>query len=129
MKGLLWAALTLSICAGFALLYLLQPAGKLEQFSAWQYSTKTANANLKVHYFGVSTLLFDDGENQILIDGFFSRPSLAQVMWNKLDSQPALLHKLIQQHQLQRTRAILITHSHYDHTLDLPFLAQQLKHS
>ncbi len=54
---------------------------------------------------------------------------LAQVMWNKLDSQPALLHKLIQQHQLQRTRAILITHSHYDHTLDLPFLAQQLKHS
>ncbi len=129
MKGLLWAALTLSICAGFALLYLLQPAGKLEQFSAWQYPTKTTNANLKVHYFGVSTLLFDDGENQILIDGFFSRPSLAQVMWNKLDSQPALLHKLIQQHQLQRTRAILITHSHYDHTLDLPFLAQQLKHS
>lgn len=129
IKGLLWAALTLSICAGFALLYLLQPAGKLEQFSAWQYPVKTTNANLKVHYFGVSTLLFDDGENQILIDGFFSRPSLAQVMWNKLDSQPALLHKLIQQHQLQRTRAILITHSHYDHTLDLPFLAQQLKHS
>lgn len=129
IKGLLWAALTLSICAGFALFYLLHPAGKLEQFSAWQYPVKTTNANLKVHYFGVSTLLFDDGENQILIDGFFSRPSLAQVMWNKLDSQPALLHKLIQQHQLQRTRAILITHSHYDHTLDLPFLAQQLKHS
>ncbi len=75
IKGLLWAALTLSIFAGFALLYLLQPAGKLEQFSAWQYSTKTLSANLKVHYFGVSTLLFDDGENQILIDGFFSRLS------------------------------------------------------
>ena len=65
MKGLLWAALTLSICPGFALLYLLQPAGKLEQFSAWQYSTKTANANLKVHYFGVSTLLFDDAKTRI----------------------------------------------------------------
>ena len=27
-------------------------------------------------WLGVSTLLFDDGETQILIDGFISRPSL-----------------------------------------------------
>ena len=28
-------------------------------------------------WFGVTTLLFDDGDTQLLIDGFFSRPSLA----------------------------------------------------
>ena len=31
---------------------------------------------VKVTFFGVSTLLFDDGETQILLDGFFSRPSI-----------------------------------------------------
>lgn len=140
IKGLLWAALALSICVGFALFYLLQPAGKVEQFAAWQYqsnhpttsnntTSETTNIGLKVHYFGVSTLLFDDGDSQILIDGFFSRPSLSQVMFSRLQSQPDLLNSLIQQHQLQRTRAILVTHSHYDHSLDLPFLAQQLQHS
>ena len=140
IKGLLWAVLALSICVGFALFYLLQPAGKVEQFAAWQYqpshpttsnntTSETTNTGLKVHYFGVSTLLFDDGDSQILIDGFFSRPSLSQVMFSRLQSQPDLLNSLIQQHQLQRTRAILVTHSHYDHSLDLPFLAQQLQHS
>ena len=60
LKGLL----SRSAFSGFTLLYLLQPAGKLEQFSAWQYPTKTISSNLKVHYFGVSTLLFDDAKTR-----------------------------------------------------------------
>ena len=32
--------------------------------------------SIKVTWFGVTTLLIDDGTTQILIDGFFSRPSL-----------------------------------------------------
>ncbi len=64
------AALTLSIFQDSRCFTYYNPQAKLEQFSAWQYPTKTISSNLKVHYFGVSTLLFDDGENQILIDGF-----------------------------------------------------------
>ena len=37
-------------------------------------------ASVTATWLGVTTLLFDDGETQILIDGFFSRPSLADML-------------------------------------------------
>ena len=77
-------------------------------------------------FFGVSTLLFDDGKTQILIDGFFSRPSLSQVLFQKIQSQPEVIQRMIQQQHLQRTRAILVTHSHYDHALDIAELGKRL---
>jgi len=33
-----------------------------------------------VTWLGVTTLLFDDSETQILIDGFFSRPTLTEIL-------------------------------------------------
>jgi hypothetical protein len=40
-----------------------------------------ANADtVTVTWLGVTTLLFDDGETQILIDGFFSRPSITDIL-------------------------------------------------
>ena len=35
----------------------------------------TDETRLTITWYGVATLLFDDGETQVLIDGFFSRPS------------------------------------------------------
>ena len=35
-----------------------------------------------VTWLGVTTLLFDDGDTQVLIDGFFSRPSLADIVFD-----------------------------------------------
>ena len=46
--------------------------------TGWQAPPDPAenNASVTVTWLGVTTLLFDDGESQILIDGFFSRPTL-----------------------------------------------------
>lgn len=112
--------------------YLLQPSGQISDFKIWQAQQKTHphhKRKLTVQFFGVSTLLFDDGQDQILIDGFFSRPSLAQVVFQKIHSNPALVQQIIQQQHLQRTRAVLVTHSHYDHALDVATLADQLPHA
>ena len=38
-----------------------------------------AGQSLTVTWFGVTTLLIDDGVTQILIDGYFSRPSLLDI--------------------------------------------------
>ena len=38
-----------------------------------------AGQALTVTWFGVTTLLIDDGVTQILIDGYFSRPSLLDI--------------------------------------------------
>lgn len=109
--------------------YLLQPSGSVADFKAWQYQHNAGTqhkSKLTVKFFGVSTLLFDDGNDQILIDGFFSRPALSQVIFQKIHSNPELIQQLIQQYQLQRTRAVLVTHSHYDHALDIAVLGQKL---
>lgn len=128
-KGL-WVSLGLLILFLVAgMFFLLQPSGQVSDFQKWQYpaAEKTASTSmLKVKFFGVSTLLFDDGKTQILIDGFFSRPSLSQVLFQKIQSQPEVIQRMIQQQHLQRTQAILVTHSHYDHALDLAELGKQL---
>lgn len=109
--------------------YLLQPSGKVSDFSAWQPQKLSTNTALTVHFFGVSTLLFDDGTDQILIDGFFSRPSLWQVISHPLNANQAVLNTVIQDYDLKRTKAIFVTHSHYDHALDLTALMQHLPHT
>ncbi len=129
-KGFWRVAVGIGILVGVAaVVLLLQPSGQMSNFQKWQYSSSekaAAPATLQVKFFGVSTLLFDDGKTQVLIDGFFSRPSIAQVLFTKTQSQPQVIQHIVQQQQLQRTQAIFVTHSHYDHALDIAELGKQL---
>lgn len=132
-KGFWRVAVGISILVGVAaVVLLLQPSGQMSNFQKWQYQASekaAAPATLQVKFFGVSTLLFDDGKTQVLIDGFFSRPSIAEVLFTKIQSQPQVVQHIVQQQQLQRTQAILVTHSHYDHALDIAELGRQLPHA
>jgi L-ascorbate metabolism protein UlaG (beta-lactamase superfamily) len=125
-----WLALGIGIFVLVAaMVLLLQPSGQVSDFKKWQYQSsakQVPSSSLQVKFFGVSTLLFDDGKTQILIDGFFSRPSLYQVLFQNIQSQPELIRQMIQQQHLQRTQALFVTHSHYDHALDIAELARQL---
>lgn len=133
LKMSLWMMAALVLLFALVILYLLQPSGKVSDFQHWQKQaqlqhkiSQTAHAAYTVKFFGVSTLLFDDGKDQILIDGFFSRPSLSRVLFKKIESDRAKVDQIIQAQDLKRTRAILVTHSHYDHALDVPYVTQQL---
>ncbi|ENW26024.1 hypothetical protein F925_00501 [Acinetobacter lwoffii NCTC 5866 = CIP 64.10 = NIPH 512] len=126
IKGILLGLLIILLLIAGTLAYLLQASGKVSDFQAWQPKTGTSVHGLTVKFFGVSTLLLDDGQDQILIDGFFSRPSLWQVISQPVQSDRALLEQLLQAHELSRSKAILVSHSHYDHVLDLPALLEML---
>ncbi|MGO1159530.1 MBL fold metallo-hydrolase [Acinetobacter lwoffii] len=126
IKGVLLGLLILLLLIAGTLAYLLQASGKVSDFQAWQPKTGTSVQGLTVKFFGVSTLLLDDGHDQILIDGFFSRPSLWQVLSRPIQSDRLLLEQLVQHHELSRTQTILVTHSHYDHVLDVPALLEML---
>jgi len=79
-----------------------------------------------VTWFGVSTLLFDDGDTQILIDGFFSRPSLADLVLDvPVASNAAHINLVMDKYQLRRIAAIIPVHSHFDHTLDIGAIANR----
>src|SRR5262245_60869304 len=44
---------------------------------------------VKVTFLGTTTLLFDDGETQLMIDGFFSRPPMAKVALSPIETDRA----------------------------------------
>lgn len=79
-----------------------------------------------VTWFGVSTLLFDDGETQVLIDGFFSRPSLADIVFRvPVESDAAQINYVIDKYQLRRLASIIPSHSHFDHAMDIGAIANR----
>ena len=58
---------------------------------------------MKVTYFGTTTLLFDDGKDQILFDCHFTRPSLAKYIRNaKVSTDTQIMDKLFELHRVDR---------------------------
>lgn len=77
---------------------------------------------VKVTYFGTSTLLFEDDETKIMIDGYFSRPTLGDLLSFEPDN--ALITNVIKKYELENLKVILPVHSHHDHAMDAPLIAQ-----
>lgn len=79
-----------------------------------------------VTWFGVTTLLFDDGETQILIDGFFSRPSIADiVLGREVESDAATINFVLDEYRMRRLAALIPVHSHHDHAMDIGAIANR----
>ncbi|MDX1498638.1 MAG: hypothetical protein R3176_01995 [Woeseiaceae bacterium] len=82
--------------------------------------------SVTVTWLGVTTLLFDDGETQILIDGFFSRPSLADVVFRvPVESDVAQINRVMDEYDMRRLAAIIPVHSHFDHAMDVGAIANR----
>lgn len=83
---------------------------------------------LVVRYFGVSTLLFDNGSNAIMIDGFLSRNKAGKPFIRKMTSNEQLIIKTLERAEISpgSLDGIFVAHSHYDHALDSSFVADYL---
>ena len=81
---------------------------------------------LRVTWFGVSTLLFDDGETQILIDGYISRPTAADVvLQTPVSNDAATINYWLHEYGVWRLAAIIPSHSHFDHAMDIGAIANR----
>lgn len=79
-----------------------------------------------VTWLGITSLLFDDGETQILIDGTFSRPSVADILLQrKIWSDVATINHALAEFRLDRLAAIVPVHSHFDHAMDVGYVANR----
>lgn len=94
----------------------------------WPVATSTSESaeGVAVTWLGITTLLFDDGETQILIDGTFSRPDLFDMLsQRRIYSDADTINYALAEFRMTRVAAIVPVHSHFDHAMDVGFVANR----
>src|ERR1051325_2710368 len=82
-------------------------------------------AGISVMYLGTNGFQFRTGKHALLVDPYFSRVGLTQVAFGgKIRSDPSRVEQGMK-HLMLRPDAILVTHAHFDHLLDVPAIMQK----
>ncbi|PZO14291.1 MAG: hypothetical protein DCE87_11055 [Betaproteobacteria bacterium] len=110
-----------------ALVFLLKsyPAAQLPE------SLKPSPAgSVRTLFLGTSSMAWTDGQSTWLVDGFFSRQPLSEVAFTRLKVDEtqvgAVAAEMFKRLDMPSALSgIVVAHSHYDHSLDAPFLAKQ----
>jgi L-ascorbate metabolism protein UlaG (beta-lactamase superfamily) len=122
------AALVLALAAALAAgaLWLgraLADRPDLSEFAAERLPP--AGDGLRLTFLGVSTLLVSDGETAFLTDGFFTRPPLWRTVAWRVAPDPAAIDAALARAGIDRLAAVFVVHSHYDHAMDAPLVAER----
>ena len=80
---------------------------------------------MRVTFLGTGTLLFDDGETQVMTDGFFSRPSFLKVIKGKIETDAEAVDRALKRAGIERLQALFVAHSHYDHAFDVAHVVKK----
>lgn len=92
----------------------------------WPVAPESRDGGLSATWLGVTTVLIDDGETQVLIDGFFSRPSLADGLLRRpVTNEAAIINFALDEFDMRRLAAIIPVHSHFDHAMDVGAVAKR----
>ena len=128
-RFLRWAGAALLAGVLLAIVYVavqIQRRPPLEPYRALTLpEAAPAPGELRVRFAGVSTLLFDDGETAWMTDGFFSRPGLKQTFTSRIAPDAQVIERELQRLHVGKLAAVVPVHSHYDHALDAPVMAQR----
>ncbi|MEO1067945.1 MAG: MBL fold metallo-hydrolase [Cyanobacteria bacterium J06638_6] len=100
---------------------LLTPNARVTDYSDYwvNASTPLTPGQVSVTFFGVSTLLLDDGETQLLVDAFFTRPAVGRYLFGGISSDRQLVEQFVSDYAMDRLKAVFVTHSHVDHAIDV----------
>jgi len=105
----------------------------LQKYSALVVADKSSRVipprdSIRVTYLGVNGFQFETDDHALLVDPYFTRVGLwAGALNERIDSN---LHRVSEglRHVRPRVDAILVTHSHFDHLLDVPEIMRR-RHS
>lgn len=119
----------LAVVAGCWFLYAryLAPSGDIDRYKGYYLNDTSAprDGAVKVTFLGTTSLLIDDGETQLMIDGFLTRPPLSRVLTSKIATNTATVDSALTRLKVERLKGLFVAHSHYDHALDCAYVAQR----
>lgn len=88
---------------------------------------KNGNESVNLTYLGCGSMLIESNGEAIITDPFFSNQKLTK-LWGKIQTKPALYDRWKSEVQANASRgavrAGLVSHTHYDHVMDLPTIVQ-----
>jgi L-ascorbate metabolism protein UlaG (beta-lactamase superfamily) len=88
-------------------------------------SLSQAQARVDMRWFTVAAVVIEDEKTQIMFDPMFTRANLWHWLnFSKLKSDQALVSSVLKEHELNKLNAIFVSHSHFDHSIDAPMVAQ-----
>ncbi|MEO8153312.1 MAG: MBL fold metallo-hydrolase [Rhizobacter sp.] len=120
--GLALLGLVLALCAFVVVQSQRHPS--LAPYQSMTLPAAAGNEPVRVRFAGVATLVFDDGETVWMTDGFFSRPSKLTTFTAKIGPNTDAITRQLQRLGVTRLAAVVPVHSHYDHAMDSPAVAQ-----
>ena len=98
------------------------------------YAVHIFSPRLRVTFLGASTMLFEDGSQALLIDGFFTRPNLGfPPSSTTVTPDNTVIDATLKQAQITTTAeartlnlvGVVVNHSHYDHAMDSAAVADR----
>lgn len=119
--------LAVVIIAGLVLMQLWQDRHSIDDIG-WPTAEVVSEPTDKVTvtWLGVTTLLFDDHETQVLIDGNFTRLNPFQIAsFIPVSSDIATINYALAEFRMGRVAAIVPAHSHFDHAMDVGHVANR----
>lgn len=107
----------------------LSPSVNIDRYARYYLHAGDApprSGAIKVTFLGTATLLFDDGETQLMTDGFLSRPSARKILTRTpIQTDTAVVDAILSRAKVERLKALFVAHSHYDHSFDVAYVAQR----
>ena len=120
------AAVAILLVVGATVLVMLWRDRPSLDNIAWPAAPESGDGALSATWLGVTTVLIDDGETQILVDGFFSRPSLADGLLRRpVTNDAAIINYALHEFGMRRLAAVIPVHSHFDHAMDVGAIAKR----
>lgn len=124
LAGIFLAALAAATAVVFAVIWYHRPG--LEAYAARHYAAAPAPRALTATWFGTTAVLLDDGAHAIFIDPFFTRPpGFGRLLRNAaIEPDEALIRDWLARAGVTQLSAVLVSHSHYDHSMDAGVVAR-----
>ena len=115
-RRVLWGAFVFSSLMSLLGVFLVMTRPDLGEFEG--YYAAQSQRSFTVRFAGNSTLLFTDGTTSILVDGWFTRPSIGEILSENVAPDIGEIEHSLMRLGQPEVAALVVAHSHFDHAMD-----------